>query len=222
MKGEFVMKQLKSIVNCLQWNELNKAQQEKVLDKYRTSELDMLTAAGIIWDYTDAGMIIEDAGFISPEIIYSITNSQGDGACFDCTEFDYTKLLKDLDIPHKSWFIDLLNNSPDIFGVIERPYVSYAWHYCHERCRKFTINSAIDLDTVPRIANIIKRIQFHIEHIRESCCLKAEEKIADFIDYTQSDEFLSERFLEEETYFREDTLEIIYSADLIEVKEEKE
>ena len=216
------MKQLKSIVNCLQWNELNKAQQEKVLDKYRTSELDILTAEDIIWDYTDAGMIIEDAGFISPEIICSITNSQGDGVCFDCAEFDYTKLLKDLDIPHKSWFIDLLNNSPDIFGVIERPNVSYAWHYCHERCREFTINSTIDLDTVPRIANIIKRIQFHIEHIRESYCLKAEEKIVDFIDYIKSDKFFSERFLEEETYFREDTLEIIDSADLIEVKEEKE
>ena len=211
------MKQL--IINCKQFHELNEEQQKIVLDKYRDIDTDWLTAEDLIWDLSDAGTTIADAGFIDPEIYYQLGGSQGDGACFDCPNFNYDLLLEDLDIPHKSLFIKILNNGVAAYGEITRPEASFAYHYCHENCRRFYLNTNLEHSCL-QAESILEKIRYHIEQKRYYLCLTAKNMIQEAIDYAESDEHVKETLEINEYYFREDTLQIVSECKLTEIKEE--
>ena len=210
------MKQL--IINCKQFHELNEEQQKKVLDKYRDIDTDWLTAEDLVWDLSDAGQTIADAGFIDPEVQYQLDGRQGNGACFDCSNFNYDLLLEDLDIPHKSLFIKILDNGICAYGEITRPEVSFAYHYYHENCRRFyiVINTA---DNCPRVEAILEKIRYHIEQKRYYLCLTAKNMIREAIDFAESDEHVKETLEINEYYFREDNLQIVDEGRLTEIKE---
>lgn len=211
------MKQL--IINCKQFHELNEEQQKKVLDNYRDLDTNRLTTEDLIWDLSDAGQTIADAGFIDPEIQYQLTGSQGDGACFDCSTFNYDLLLEDLDIPHKSLFKKILDNGTSAYGEIERPQSNFAYFYCHENCRRFYIHTNQTHNCL-RIESILEKIRYHIEQKRYYLCLKARDILQETIAYIESDEHLKEVIKEAGYYFREDNLQIIDEDKLTEIKEE--
>lgn len=211
------MKQL--IINCKQLHELNEEQQKKVLDKYRDFDSHWLTAEELVWDLSNAGQTIADAGFIDPEVQYRLIGSQGDGACFDCSTFNYDLLLEDLDIPHKSLFIKILDNGTDASGEITRPEASFAYHYCHENCRRFYIHINPSHNCL-RVESILEKIRYHIEQKRYYLCLTAKNMIQEAIDYAESDEHVKETLEANEYYFREDNLQIVSEDSLTEIKEE--
>lgn len=211
------MKQL--IINCKQFHELNEEQQKKVLDKYRGIDSNWLTAEDLVWNLSNAGQTIADAGFIDPEVQYQLTGSQGDGACFDCSTFNYDLLLEDLDIPHKSLFIKILDAGVCAYGEITRPEASFAYHYCHENCRRFYINILCS-HNCSRVESILEKIRYHIEQKRYYLCLTAKSMIQGAIDFAESDEHVKETIEANGYYFREDTLQIVSESELTEIKEE--
>lgn len=211
------MKQL--VINCKQYHELNEEQQKKVLEQHRDIETNWLDAEDLIWDLSDAGATIADAGFIEPEVHFQLDGCQGEGACFDCAVFDYNLLLEDLDIPHKSLFIKILTNEESAYGEITRPEASFAYHYCHENCRRFyiVINQAYNC---PRVEAVLEKIRYHIEQKRYYLCITAKNMIQEAIDYAESDEHVKEVLEANGYYFREDNLQIVSESELTEVKEE--
>lgn len=211
------MKQL--IINCKQFHELNEEQQKKVLEEHRDIDTDWLTAEDLVWDLSNAGQTIADAGFLDPEVHYQLDGCQGEGACFDCSTFNYDLLLEDLDIPHKSLFVKILTNETSAYGEIVRPEVSFAYHYCHENCRRFYIVINIAYNC-PRVEAILEKIRYHIEQKRYFLCLTAKNMIQEAIDYAESDEHVKETLEANEYYFREDNLQIVSESELTEIKEE--
>lgn len=211
------MKQL--IINCKQFHELNEEQQKKVLDEHRDIDMNWLTAEDLIWDLSNAGQTIADAGFIDPEVQYQLDGSQGEGACFDCSTFNYDLLLEDLDIPHKSLFKKILDNGTTASGEIDRPESNFAYFYCHENCRRFYITTNMTHNCL-RVESILEKIRYHIEQKRYYLCLTAKNMIQEAIDFAESDEHIKEVIKTGEYYFREDTLQIINEDRLTEIKEE--
>lgn len=212
------MKQL--VINCKQFCELNEEQQKEALNRHRDIAMSWLTAEDLIWDLSNAGQTIADAGFIDPEVQYQLDGCQGEGACFDCSTFNYDLLLEDLDIPHKSRFIKILDSGVFAYGEITRPEVSFAYHYCHENCRRFYINILCS-HNCSRVESILEKIRYHIEQKRYYLCLTAKNMLQEAIDYAESDEQVKETLEANEYYFREDTLQIIDEGRLTEIKEEK-
>ena len=203
------------LTKCLTWEELSQEQRLKILDMNRDIDLDMLTSEDIIWELSEAGNKVADAGFLNPEFEYCYSYSQGDGACFDCEMFNWELLLEDLDIPHKKFFIKYLEEGTNIDYGIRRPNASYAYHYSHERCRKFFIDAQYGWPS--RVCEIYEKIEQHIETKRLDLCRVAFTDICNAIDWAQSDEHLMERFQYCDYYYREDTLQVADDTKLIEI-----
>lgn len=212
------MKQL--VIKCYTWDELSEDQKKRICEKNRDIGLDMLTTEDIIWDFSNAGQLIADSGFLNPEVYFNHSYSQGDGACFDCTDFNWDLLLEDLEIPHKSLFKKLLNDSSDLESRIYRPNVPYAHHYTYARCRQFEI-ILYNTHEVPRVNKIIYKIMLHVEQKRFDLCHAAFREIVNAIEATRSDEHLYEFFATMNCYYREDTLQSIDECELQEIKEEE-
>lgn len=213
------MKQL--LINCYTWEELTEDQKKKVCEMNRTMDLDILTNEDIVWELSEAGPMIADAGFLNPEVYYSHSYSQGDGACFDCSEFNWELLLEDLEIPHKSLFIKLLNDSDVLEYGIATPNYSYAYHYYHERCRQFFLANAASKHKTMKVDSILYKIMLFVEQKRHDLCLEAFKRIVDTIEHATSDEHLMETLSTFDCYYREDTLQSIEGHLLQEVKEEE-
>lgn len=191
------------IINLYTFDELNEEEQKKVLDNNRDWLLDLLTAEDIIWEFSEVGQLVADAGFLNPEFEYDVGNVQGRGACFDCSEFNWDLLLEDLEIPHKSLFIKLLQDSPQIYYDIRRPQGSYAYHYSHESCREFFLD--IESSAPQRVYNILLKIEEHIEQKRYDLCIKVRDKLTDTYEYLQSDDCLKEHLDLANIYFNPET-----------------
>lgn len=192
------------ITKCLTWDELSPEQRAKIIDKNRDIRLDYLSINDIIWELSEAGNKIADAGFLNPDVYYDYSHCQGDGACFDCEVFNWELLLEDLDIPHKSFFIKYLEEGTNISYGISRPNAPFAYHYCHEHCRRFYIDTQSDWPT--RVCKIYYEIEEHIEAKRLELSQEAFSEICKAIDWLQSDECVAEEFAYNDWYFNEETL----------------
>lgn len=188
------------IINLYTFDELNEEQQKKVLDNNRDYLLDILTTEDIIWNFSEVGQLVADAGFLNPEFEYDVSYVQGRGACFDCSEFNWDLLLADLEIPHKSLVIKIIEQ----YGSysIERPNVSFAYHYSHENCRRFYLNWGYDYS---RINHLLYKVQAHIEQKRHDLCIEVRDKLTETYEYLQSDECLKEHMDLDDIYFNPET-----------------
>lgn len=192
------------ITKCLTWNELSQEQRQKIIDKNRDLRLDWLSNEEIIWEFSEAGNKIADAGFLNPDVYYVYDHCQGQGACFDCEIFNWELLLEDLDIPHKQFFINYLKNGTNVEYGIRRPDVGFAWHYYHERCREFYIESRYDWNS--RVCQVFDKIEKHIEAKRLDMSQEAFSLICKAIDWLQSDECITEELECRDWYYNEETL----------------
>lgn len=203
------------LTKCLTWEELTPEQRAKIIDRDRDILLDFITSEDLIWDVSDAGHEIADAGFLNPDVYFSYSNSQGDGACFDCEIFNWELLLEDLEIPHKQFFINYLKDGSNIEYGIRRPSASFAWHYYHERCRKFYIESKYGWNY--HVCQAFDKIEAHIEKKRLDLSQKAFSLITKEIDWLRSDECLAEHLASYDWYFREDDLKIADETKLVDM-----
>ena len=209
------------ITKCLTWNELSPEQRAKVIDKNRDIRLDWLSSEDIVWNFSEAGNKIADAGFLNPDVYYDYSCSQGDGACFDCEIFNWELLLEDLNIPRKKFFIKYLENGTNIEYGIRRPNAGFAWHYYHERCREFYIESKYGWNN--QACRIFNKIEEHIEKKRLTLCQEAFSEVCKAIDWLQSDECITEELECRDYYYNEETLCVADDTKLVDmpIKEEK-
>lgn len=203
------------LTKCLTWEELTPEQRAKIIDKNRDIRLDYLSNEDIIWEFSEAGEKIADAGFLNPDIYYEYNNCQGQGACFDCEIFNWELLLEDLDIPHKKFFIKYLEEGTNISYGIARPNASFAYHYSHERCRKFYIDAQYGWPS--RVCEIYEKIEEHIEKKRLNLSQEAFSEICNAIDWLQSDECVAEEFAYTDYYFNEETLCVVDETKLVDM-----
>lgn len=192
-------------VPCYKFDELSPENQNRVINTYRDYDLDMLTIEDVIWEFTGVGETVADAGFLDPDFQYDVSYCQGRGVCFDCSGFNFDLLLDDLDIPHKDLMIKLIEEECN--PRIERPDASYAYHYVHEKCRRFYLNSERDFGQ--RIQDMLNKIEEHIENKRLNLCLKACELITEFVEETTSDEHVAETLRSHEWYFDIESLKVV-------------
>lgn len=206
------------ITKCLTWDELSPEQRAKIIDKNRDIRFDLLSAEEIIWEFSEAGNKIADAGFLNPDVYYDYSCSQGQGACFDCEIFNWELLLEDLDIPHKQLFIKLIENSPAVTYGIRRPNASYAYHYMHEKCRVFFLDwdSMFEDDKKFKRANrILSQIRWHIEDKRLAVSREAFSLIGKAINWLRSDACITEELACNDYYYNEETLCIVDETKLV-------
>lgn len=123
---------MKTITTTLySFDELSKKIQEKVLDDLRQIEVEFDNwYDNVYYDWKEK---LESKGFIDAKIHFSGFWSQGDGACFDCLEFDLDKLMASLEL-----------------NEMEKAAVSYCapsfeirtnnHHYSHERTRDLIVS----------------------------------------------------------------------------------
>ena len=188
-------------INLYKFEELTAEQQEKVLDKYRYWNNDLTCS---LIDYDEIHTIkLKEKGFLNPDISYSFSYSQGDGASFTCTQLDYNLLLKDYTGKHKNWFIQILQYYGEV--QIER----ICRHYYHELTCRTEYYDGLPFDC-PRIQTELETIVDYIENLREQACLELKHDLQADIDYLESDEAIAEALIVNEYYFNEETLEIEY------------
>lgn len=199
------------ITKCLTWDELSPEQRAKIIDRDRDILLDFITSEDLIWDLTDAGKVIADAGFLNPEIEFSYSCSQGDGASFCCEIFNWELLLEDLDIPHKSFFIKYLEEGTNISYGIAR--YSHLARYSHEKCRRFYIEAQYGWPS--RVCEIYAKIEEHIEKKRLDLSREAFSMLVKEIDWLRSDECLAEHISSYDWYFKEDDLKVADETKLV-------
>ena len=203
------------ITKCLTWDELSPEQRAKIIDKNRNIRLDWLSSEDIVWDFSEAGNKIADAGFLNPDVYYEYNYSQGQGACFDCEIFNWELLLEGLDIPHKQFFIKYLEEGSNIEYGIRRPDASFAWHYSHERCREFYIESRYGWNG--RVCKIFETIEAYIEKKRLDLSKEAFSLICGAIDWLQSDECITEELECRDYYYNEKTLCVVDETELVDM-----
>lgn len=123
-------------VNLYTFNELSKDTQKKVLEKHRHFNVDFNDWYDFV--YEDWKEKLAEAGFEEVEIFFSGFWSQGDGACFDCTQFDVGKLATKLEY------------NPLEIKVLETMVLSLSidtinHHYSHWNTRSACVQSQYDM-----------------------------------------------------------------------------
>ena len=181
-----------------QFEECSEELQKKILEKERYINVDYRNLTEDDEAYT---LMLQEEGFMKTEISYDISCCQGSGACFDCTEFDVDKLLKDYTCKHKQWIIDIIKNECTI--SINN---CGNWNlYVHENTRR------LDIDFYDRgncnhdrIQEMIDIINSYLENKRHDLCIDLHRDLQNDYDYLTSDECVAETLIANEYYFDEE------------------
>lgn len=193
-------------INLYKFEELTAGQQAKVLDKYRDWNDDIFES------YVDDEcntLEITESGFNNPIIHYDLSYSQGDGACFDCNDFDFDLLLKDWQHKHKNWIINIIND----YCSCEISKNLYATYYSHSKTRHFEINTYRVEGNYTDRKHIIKAIQDadnYIENLRYELAENLTNRLYDQLEWLQRDEQIKDTLIANDYYFNAETLEIEY------------
>lgn len=124
-------------VKLYTFNELSKETQEKVLESHRQFNVDF----DGWWDAVYEGWKekLAEAGFEEVKIHFSGFWSQGDGACFDCTQFDVVKLATKLGLnPLEIKVLETMELSLSIDTINH--------HYSHYNTRRASVQSQYDME----------------------------------------------------------------------------
>lgn len=190
------------IVELRTFDECSPELQKKILDKYRYWETEGSWIVDMVTDYTSE-MLDNEYGFkcTAKDIEFDVSYRQGSGASFTCYDFDWEKLLKDLEIKHKKWWCKYLDSC-------DMKIVSNDSHYCHSMTKHWDTGDC-DLDYTsadkkyPHLSKDFDKIIEHLEDIRIKACGELYDGVKADYEHYESDEYLSEMFIENEYYFNE-------------------
>ena len=189
-------------INLYQFHELTEEQQAQVLDKYRDFNDDILE--NYANDECNTLEIFEN-GFNNPTIHYSLGYCQGDGACFDCNEFDFDLLLKDWQHKHKNWIIDIIKKHYQ--GYIKKN--NYGYHYSHSKTRYFDLEANFNYFYL-HIEKAVNSAINHIEALRYELAKNLTNRLYGELEFLRSDDEIADSLIANEYYFNGETLEIEY------------
>ena len=166
--------------------EENKELKEKVLDKHRYINVEDYSLTEFNEGYN---IFLNEHGFLNADISYDVSCCQGSGACFDCKEFDLNLLLKDFDIKHKQWLINIIQD----YAEIEIKTNSFGTHYCHSNTRDLNIYFYDrGFHSHNRIDREIQRIAEYLETLRKDLSDELYDMLQKDYDYQISDEAVME------------------------------
>ena len=164
----------------------NKELKEKVLDKHRYINVDDFSLTELNEYYNE---FLNEHGFLNADISYDVSYCQGSGACFDCKDFDLNLLLKDFNINHKQWLINIIQN----YGEIEITRNSYSNYYCHSNTRELYVNFYDKgSNSHNRIDREIQKIAEYLEDLRKDLSDELFDMLQKDYDYQISDEAVME------------------------------
>lgn len=188
-------------INLYQFEELTPEQQEKVIEKYNDINDDSFEFC--LSSYVED---IKETGFKNPDLYYSLSYSQGDGACFECEQFDFDLLLKDWQHKHKNWIVNIIKQHYE--GYIKLN--SFGYHYSHSNTRYFILSSdgVMDCRNYPNIEKAIEDVENHIENLRYELSEQLTSDLYNELEYLRSDDAIKETLIANEYYFNAETLEI--------------
>lgn len=190
-------------INLYQFQELSAEQQAQVIENYQyinDDDLELFAddeiCMGEIWE----------SGFINAQPCYDLSYCQGSGACFDCNEFDFDKLLKDWKHPHKNWIINIIKSYCD-YGI-RKNYFGY--HYSHSNTRDFYIEycSPLGYDFHKRIIQAIYLVEKHIEKLRYELSKNLTARLYEQLEWLRDDEQIKTTLIDNDYYFNSETLKI--------------
>lgn len=187
-------------INLYQFHELTTEQQAEVIEKYRDINDDVFDS--YVSDECNTLELFEN-GFLSPSINYDLSYSQGSGACFDCSEFDFDLLLKDWKHKHKKWIINILKNHYECH-IIKN---NYGYHYSHSKTRYFTAHELF-YNTYVYVESAVNNAIEYIENLRYQLAENLTNRLYDQLEWLRDDEQIKETLIANEYYFNDETLEI--------------
>lgn len=145
--------------------------------------------------YDKHKQIINDAGFINPELHFSGFWSQGDGACFDC---DYVNIEQYAQTTNEKRVLALQKEEYIDFGVMKN---GYANHYSHEKTR-YT-----DWSANRTVSGVLKAVcdglENKIENRRLELCRALYRDLEAEYSYLTSDELILEVIRDSDYHFLE-------------------
>lgn len=180
-----------------QFEECSKELQEKILNKHRDIETEYW---GCHMDEYDEYYIhtLEEQGFMNPKIRYDLSCCQGSGASFTCNNIDLDVLLKDVEIPHKTAILDIINT---YYGL--KVEENSNWRYMHKNTCSITTDTSLMRD-LPLIEKAIDKVIDIIEEKRLQACDTLYEQLEKDYEYLESDECVRETLIANEYYFDEE------------------
>lgn len=178
-----------------QFEECDAELQAKILENYREINVEDVN----LFENNDIYIQdLADKGFLNPSVSYDLSCCQGSGTSFTCSEFELNLLLEDLEIKHKEWLINIINE----YCEMEAKRNSLANYYTHENTVDFVITSYFQKDLL-RIEKAIDAIEKHIEEKRIATCRELHDDLSSDYDYLRSDEQVKETLIANEYHFNE-------------------
>lgn len=189
-------------INLYKFEELTEEQQAKVLDKYRDFNDDVFESY-VNDEYNT--LEITESGFNNPTIHYSLGNSQGSGACFDCNDFNFDLLLKDWQHKHKNWILNIIKSYYQGYIKLNQ----YGYHYSHSKTRYFGMSECF-YNTYYYLEGAVNNAIEHIENLRYELSENLTNRLYEQLEWLRSDEQIKDILIANEYYFNGETLEIEY------------
>lgn len=175
----------------------NPTLKEKVLSKHYDINVDFEGWHDYILE--ECKQELEKQGFLSPEIYYTGFNSQGDGACFKCFDFDFELLLKDYKCKHKKLLINILKKYVKA-SINERSNFN---RYHHENTLVFNLYIACQ-SCFTHLEKQLAKIESYIEEKRYLLSINIYNRLQNEYDLLTSESEIIETLKANEYEFLED------------------
>lgn len=181
-------------IKAYKFNELSTSAKQTAIEDYRKSQWDF----GDVLDFfnEDCFEQISSEGFENPKVYYSLSYSQGDGLSFSADGYK-----------------DILSLFKTRLGEGKENTAKLILEYCSLSIQgnkgNYAYASASDIDLsleyysreVPNIENIVEKVQSDLQDIYLELCKKLERQGYDEIEYSNSDESISENIIANEYEF---------------------
>ena len=191
-----------------QFKDLTESEQIRCIELHQYGTFDNLIDDLIHDDVSNEIIpLLHDNGFLVSEnnIEYDLNYVQGRGVCFytkNSPNLQYDLLFDGLEIPHKKWLFDILDN----YCEIELKKIN--WHYSHEKTVSLNIYFYDRGNTHARIKKMLEKMSDYAEKKRYDLSCEICEIMTKNFDYYYSDEFIKSELIENEYYF-DDKLNIV-------------
>ena len=147
--------------------------------------------------------ILHDNGFLidTKDIEYDINYCQGRGACFYTKyqpNLQYDLLFDGLEIPHKKWLFDIIDN------YCETELKKINTFYSHENTVRFNLYFYDKGNTHSRIEKILEKMSDYAEKKRYDLSCEICNRLTENWENYMSDDFIENELIENEYYFDDD------------------
>ena len=185
-----------------QFNDLTESEKTACIEKHRYSFDDLTNILLSEQLENEILPILHDNGFLidTRDIEYDLNYCQGRGACFysKSPNLQYDLLFDGLEIPHKKWLFDIIDN----YCEVELKKIDT--YYSHENTVRFNLYFYDRGNTHSRIEKMLEKMSDYAEKKRYDLSCEICEKMTENWENCSSDEFIENELIENEYYFDDD------------------